>query len=533
MSFGKLSNVVTKTISLLNNEDLTNLNMNNIASLKNKVYNELKKNREFSDLDYNIINQVFDRLFNCKYNYNSNLTFENGKNCFRDVETTNYEEIVVPKKYKALEEHFQKLYKLPQPAQRSKEWFDYRYNRITASDTAAAIDMNPYEPVESFILKKCDPNYPFRDNDTVFHGKKYEPIATMIYEHIYNSRVFEFGALPSEKYNFLGASPDGIASKYTLDNKFSERLGTMLEIKCPVTREITTKGKTMGEICPFYYYCQVQQQLACCELDVCDFWQCKILEYNKDVSNFEAREQYLLDNCSSCENTFSENGTSMTIDNKLKKGLFLEFYPKTFTPEFEGDKIEWKGKYIMPKRLDMSEEEYDKWLVDTMNNWQKEFPNEADNLYFHRVIYWKLVKSHNVEIKRDDAFMESILPILKNTWNRVTFYRKNKDKLPELKTIVDKRTKYLRNMNTTVNIHNSILVNKQLLFLAPSVKISSSDLKDNKVTPKSKITKNNNYKKSKPIINNDTITYHDQRSGGAGYNSDTLDDSNNCDFIDS
>ena len=36
-----------------------------------------------------------------------------------------------------------------------------RSGRITASDTAAALDENPYEPVESFILKKCDPDFPF------------------------------------------------------------------------------------------------------------------------------------------------------------------------------------------------------------------------------------------------------------------------------------------------------------------------------------------------------------------------------------
>jgi hypothetical protein len=64
-----------------------------------------------------------------------------------------YPEVEVPPKYMKLYEHFCKLKNYPQPVQRSKEWFDYRYNRITASDTAAAIDLNPYEPVESFILK--------------------------------------------------------------------------------------------------------------------------------------------------------------------------------------------------------------------------------------------------------------------------------------------------------------------------------------------------------------------------------------------
>ena len=41
-------------------------------------------------------------------------------------------------------------------------------NRITASDMATAIDLNPYESVEAFICKKCDPDFPFLDNEFVF-----------------------------------------------------------------------------------------------------------------------------------------------------------------------------------------------------------------------------------------------------------------------------------------------------------------------------------------------------------------------------
>lgn len=98
------------------------------------------------------------------------LQFKNGMNSFREIRDL-YPVITVPKEYIPLQKHFDTLLATPQPAQRTKEWYDYRYNRITASDTAAAIDLNPYEPVEGFILKKCDPNYPFRDNATVFHGK--------------------------------------------------------------------------------------------------------------------------------------------------------------------------------------------------------------------------------------------------------------------------------------------------------------------------------------------------------------------------
>jgi putative phage-type endonuclease len=458
MSFGNLSLMLEKTIKILNKDiELNNtLNLSDLYTIKKKVYLNLQK--EFDDISMDKIDEIFNRLFSSKYQFNGQVNFDNGINCFREFEDT-YPDIKVPSKYKKLDEHFNKLKNLPQPAQRSKEWYDYRFNRITASDSAAAIDLNPYEPVESFILKKCDPNFPFRDNATVFHGKKYEPTATMIYEHIYNTRVFEFGALPSDKYNFLGASPDGISSKYTLDNKFSDRLGTMLEIKCPVTREIQTSGDIAGDICPFYYYCQVQQQLACCDLDKCDFWQCKLIEY-------KSRQEYLVDDCSSCINTIDNKGAKIQIDNRLKKGIILEFYPKNFIPEFDGDQIEWKSKYIIPKRLDMDDSQYNEWVLKTLDQYKETHPEIAKDYYFYRIIYWKLEASHNVTINRNDKFLENMVPILKQTWNDILYYRANQNKLDELKKIVEKRQKYIKH-NTNYTIHSDIIVKGKHFILDP------------------------------------------------------------------
>ncbi len=457
MSFGNITLMLDKTVQILNYNigKNTYVGLGEMSQIKKQVYHDLQK--EFADVTIETVNEIFNRLFSQKFSYDSKITFDSGKNCFRELEDK-YPDIKTPSKYKQLDAHFNKLKELPQPAQRSQEWYDYRYNRITASDMAAAIDLNPYEPVESFILKKCDPNFPFRDNATVFHGKKYEPTATMIYEHIYNTRVFEFGALPSEQYKFLGASPDGICSKYTIDNKFSDRLGTMLEIKCPVTRDITTSGKIAGDICPFYYYCQVQQQLVCCELDKCDFWQCKITEYPN-------KEAYLIDNCQSCTNTVGNSGVKIDVDNRLKKGIILEFYPKNFKPEFDGDLAEWKSKYIIPKRLDLDEAQYEAWTLEMLDKYKELYPDIAKDYYFYRIIYWKLESSHNVEIVRDDKFFSSVLPILKETWNKIVYYRKHQDKLEELKQIAEKRKKYVK-MTTTYTIHNNDIVTNKYKILS-------------------------------------------------------------------
>ena len=457
MSFGNITKILNETLLLLNN-DLKNQNVNpiNIIKIKQIIYNKLQDKFKKSELTHRLIDEIFERLYKIEYKLDCNISFDNGNKCFREFENT-YDDILVPEKYIQLENHFNKLKLLPQPVQRSKEWFDYRYNRITASDTAAAIDLNPYEPVESFILKKCDPNFPFKDNVNVFHGKKYEPIATLIYEHIYNNRVFEFGALPSEKYIFLGASPDGICSKYTLDNKFSERLGIMLEIKCPVTRDIITKGKIIGEICPFYYYCQIQQQLECCELDVCDFWQCKISEYKN-------KYDYLNDDCLNNHIYETENKKLLNINNQLKKGIILEFYPKKFEPEFDEDNIEWKSKYIVPSRLDMSDSEYDNWVLYIFNNYQTLYPEIYEKYNFNKIIYWKLNLAHNVAIKKNNDFLQSIIPILETTWNKIVYYRKNKDKLQELRDISEKRKKYIK-IDTKYKISNDDIIKNNILFL--------------------------------------------------------------------
>jgi len=455
MSFGELNNIIDECSILITQNIIKNtINKNELNHIKSNIYKELAP--KYNSLTYNMLDEIFSKLFTPKYKFNKEICFDGGTNCMREYECI-YNDIKVKSKYQKLEDQFQKLLKMPQPAQRTKEWFDYRYNRITASDTAAAADQNPYEPVEGFILKKCDPNFPFRDNDAVCHGKKYEPVATMIYEHIYNCRMFEFGALPSEKYNFLGASPDGICSKYTLDNKFCKRLGRMLEIKCPVSRDIHIKGKIIGDICPFYYYCQIQQQLVCCELELCDFWQCRITEYDN-------KKEYLIDDCNDCVNAEGIEGNKIEVNPKLKKGIILEFYPKTFDPIDSDDKIEWKSKYIYPKNLDLSIEQYEEWVLTNIDLYKKLYPELAKDYYFNRIVYWKLEVSHNVTIDRDDKFFDSLLPVLKNTWEKVVFYRKNKDKLDELRDIVHKRKKYIK-MNLTYTIANKKIHETKYNFL--------------------------------------------------------------------
>ena len=457
MSFGKINKIIKFVEKYIKNNKLDVLDKKDYYLTINKIVNDGIE--IYPELTFKLVEDIFIKKYDLTYKINDEIKFTGGINGFPEFKDM-YKDIEIPPEYQALEDHFQKLKALPQPEQRTKAWYDYRHNRITASDTAAAIDLNPYEPVENFILKKCDPNYAFLDNDNVYHGKKFEQVATQIYEHIYNAEVVEFGALPSDKHELLGASPDGICSARTLDNKFSPRLGTMLEIKCVVQRAIETSGNIKGTICPFYYYCQVQQQLECCELEVCDFWQCKILEY-------DSREKYLIDKRMNTYHTYDTTAKKMEIPNYLKKGIILQFYPFKFEPQFEGDKKEWKSKFIYPPRLDMDEKQYDEWFVYTMNNLHKNHPDLIKDYYFHKTIYWKLDQSHNQPIKRDRVFMNSLLPVLNQSWERVKYYRENLDKLDELREIEKQRKKYNK-MNTDFSINNDLIKNKVLFLDTPN-----------------------------------------------------------------
>lgn len=418
---------------------------NNIEKSLKDIYNIV--NKKYKDTRYELISDIFYRIKKDGFD-NMNLNFREYDNFYEINETTN-NKIKVPKKYKKYEDQFQKLYATPQPEQRTKEWFEYRYNRITASDMATAIDLNPYESVEGFICKKCDPDFPFLDNEFVFHGKKYEQIATQLYEHIYNNKVTEFGCVPSDKYKFLGASPDGICSKATLDSKFSDMIGTMLEIKCPYVRKIKTKGKIAGTICPFYYYCQVQQQLECCDLDYCDFWQCEIKEY-KD------RNEYLLDEKFKTVFYEGDKGEVITdikrINSRWARGCLLQFLPKEYEPTHDEDKHVYKSTYIYPPRLDMTQEEYDRWCLEKIGNWQ-ENKEMADKYYFDKIIYWKIPKSHNVKIARDKEWFNSVYPILVETWDKVIKCRDNPKEVARLQVIADKRKKFYR-LNTNFKKNN-------------------------------------------------------------------------------
>lgn len=333
-------------------------------------------------------------------------------------------------KLRELADHYDHLKNLPQPVQKSKEWFDMRNNMITASMAADILGHGHFGTREEALLGKLNvlPDQ-FKENMFVYHGKKYEKIAIMIYEHLFNTKVGEFGLIPYQNnatdkmaIDFIGASPDGINMCVTLDGKPNPKVGRMVEIKCPLKRKILTQGAVNGDICPGHYWMQVQLQEASCKNEECDFFQCNIQEYDEDYWAADTSEEP-----DECKCTAEQNQT-IPIPHKLTKGVIIQLLPNDLSRVPAGDLVQWHGKYIYPSNLLMSDEEYESWVKYMQKEWKNLYPQLKDDYRYDKVLYWKLRSCHNVLIKRDITWFEESIPQFKQFWDEVLDARRDEHK---------------------------------------------------------------------------------------------------------
>lgn len=354
------------------------------------------------------------------------------------------------------------------PPQRSPEWFKMRDEMITASDGGTIVKLNPYEHDFGFVQKKVF-GKPFETSIDCYHGKKYEQVATMVYEYRMNVKVKEFGLCRHPEYNFLGASPDGIVSEYKLktrDGRTWEEIeqeanmiedpedrreyiaqfgiktkfvGRMLEIKCPFRRKILMNDDAIevygvhGEpitnlkidskkgICPSYYWVQVQLQLQSCSLNECDFWQCEIFEYAD-------KEDFL-------EDTDPEQPW-LSLQTGHEKGVLIQLLPidqiNNKTMQYY-DRIYNYADWIFQPRVNMTPAEIDIWIIDTLQN----IKTTHKGFVFESIKYWKMITSRNITIKRDNKWFADNLEIFRKAWTNVEYFRANKDKADLLKKYIN------------------------------------------------------------------------------------------------
>ena len=298
------------------------------------------------------------------------------------------------------------LRNIPQPVQRTPEWYQFRHNLITASNAYKAFESQ--STINQLIYEKCKPliiNTEDNDkqkmvniNTTLHWGQKYEPLSVLIYEFLNNTKVEDFGCIQHPQYKFLGASPDGI----DVDKK-SSKYGRMLEIKNIVNREITGIPKKE-------YWTQTQLQMEVCDLDECDFLETKFTEY--------------LD-----ENAFY---TDVETKNEFK-GVILYF-----------NTIESKPFYLYKPLNIINYDDINKWEEEMIDFYQN------NNMLWIKNIYWKLEKISCVLILRNREWFQNNIGQLEKIWKiieeeRISGYehrapnkkiKKNNTQLPIENTII-------------------------------------------------------------------------------------------------
>ena len=258
--------------------------------------------------------------------------------------------------------------------QKTDEWHRYRHNLITASSAWKALDS--LCNINSFILGKCKPVEIRKQGSynlsTPFHwGVKYEPVSVLLYEYLYEAVITDFGCIQHDEHKFLGASPDGINTKHS-----HPLFGRMLEIKNIVNRDITGIPKKE-------YWVQMQIQMEVCNLDSCDFLECRFQEYTLSEDFF-------------ADGSFTRTSTG------LIKGCFLQFC------------IEDRPFYAHPP-FQCSEQEYKIWRTNCLADHTKK--------EFIKTIYWRLDEYSCVLVKRNKHWFNSVLSQLKTVWDTIQYER--------------------------------------------------------------------------------------------------------------
>jgi len=321
-----------------------------------------------------------------------NTAFEPKEECIENDDT--FPQTPVPPSEDALQ--LKRLLALEKVEQRTEAWYALRKTMITASDWAKAIGKACSGNKNDLILKKCNMGPKFKGNQYTQWGVKYEPVATRLYELRNGTIIHEFGVLRHPKYPFLGASPDGISP-----------LGIMLEIKCPFTRKITG-------IVPQYYWVQIQGQLEVCDLQYCDFLECRIEEYC-------GLEDYLRDTC--------EGTPVVKYDTKMMDSELKEKYRRKRVFQFTEDGME-KGavvtyvtksgdKEYVYSEIGVDAYEFDRWYKEQKADMRTRHPHWTEV----RVSFWRMKQISCVRVPREREWFASVLPTLTQVWKEIEHYR--------------------------------------------------------------------------------------------------------------
>jgi putative phage-type endonuclease len=246
--------------------------------------------------------------------------------------------------------------------QRTDAWHLKRGEMLTASEIYKALpDATPAQRHE-IVLGKLTPRVRTEGPGprALVWGTRFEPIAKDIYCSLsdFPMEIIDTTCIPHPTVPFLGASPDGIILTDGV------RHGRLVEFKCPISRVFSDDSEV-----PKAYYHQMQLQMECTQLDVCEY-------------------------------------------------IEFQFRTPSYS-EWVDSKAEYKGFYAVSDD-EMSVKYRD--ITDTRDpaTWRREVLETSDDW---NLVYWVLEKFRMKIVEHEKDWLEKNLPSISEVWNTIVEHR--------------------------------------------------------------------------------------------------------------
>jgi hypothetical protein len=270
--------------------------------------------------------------------------------------------------------------------QRTPEWYAQMSTIISASELGSLFAA-PRQRA-TLVVSKTVPPVPRQqplavpsDHTRAFDwGIRFEPVVKQIYEWKYGVTMKELGRLHHQTDPRCTASPDGLI----YDCPKNERRGRLIEIKCPVTREITG-------IIPKDYYAQMQMQLHVTGLEICDYVEASFSSPYPRIERQEGPSQF--------------DGYIALVRYAESRGTQDFYY--VYSP------------------------------IQAEADWQ---PEHAEDEEIVEIIPWRLMRWSEQQVVRSEEWWRSLQPFIETFWEDVEKAKQGEFTIPD-STRISKRTR--------------------------------------------------------------------------------------------
>lgn len=319
--------------------------------------------------------------------------------------------------YSLVSTRIKEIADIPLVEQKSPEWFRLREDMISASDAGYFLKKCGIgKALNSLRIKVGLKNYANSTAAPLMHGNTYEDVTRAIYESRNQVEVTEYGIISSPT-SCIGASPDGVITKCLSPSwECQSRLGRLLEIKNPFSREIDNTIKPE-------YMVQILQQQYTTQLPICDFVETTIVDKYCGTSAGNYKAYITIDDMLADRLDINQQPASVwqsriknrniPVENLNKfgneKGIVV-WYQKQTT---EGD---IRNKYILyPLAKPYVKLEIEKWIIDT-NSQQFKL-----GFTFREVKLWRLdVYAEKTVVYDQHLYEGEYIPQLCDVWGVIT-----------------------------------------------------------------------------------------------------------------